>query len=267
MRTRDVDRAAAAGALWDRVIALAEGVDDRAWTRETPCPGWSVQDMLAHLSAVQVGFDAGIDLPTPQGWTPPSDPQSAWTESGVVARRSWDRAAVLTELREARAGHVARLSAVRDWSAQTTGPLGPTTEEGLLQIRLFDLWVHVQDLREALGLDIDADDTSTAAVLAHTFVLDRVPYLFVKRAGAVDGATMRLVLGAPLDFDSVLEVSGGRARFNPEADPGSCSVTAAPAALTLLCAGRGDPERYRSAGLLEWTGPRGEEFVERARLF
>jgi uncharacterized protein (TIGR03083 family) len=264
-----VDRADAAGALWDRVIELADGLEPAAWARPTPCPGWSVQDMLAHLSGIQVGFDAGVDLPVPEGWSPPAgdDPIAAWTEAGVAARRTWEREEVLTELRAARAGHVARLAAVRDWSAETVGPRGVTTEDGLLQVRMFDIWVHLQDLHEALTLDMDADDASAAAVMAHRFVLERVPYLFVKRAGAQEGATMRLTLGRPLDVDTVLAVRGGKGVFEPDADPGVCAVTGSPAALTLLCAGRGEPDRYRSAGLLDWSGPRGVEFVERARLF
>ncbi len=78
---------------------------------------------------------------------------------------------------------------------------------------------------------------------------------------------MRVAVGPPVDLDTVLEVSVGRARRNPEADPGVCSVTGAAAAFTLLAAGRHEPGHLRDLGLLDWTGPRGEEFVARARLF
>lgn len=262
-------RAETAAALWDRVIALADGLDEADWARPTPCAGWTVQDLLAHLSGTQVGFDAGTYVPPPQGWEPPADapPLNAWTEAGVAARRGWDPERIRKELGEARDGHVARLDAVADWSAPADGPTGRTTEDGLLQVRMFDLWVHLQDLREALGMPVEADDTSEAARVAHGYVVGLLPYLFVKRVGAQEHQTMRLRLGAPVDLDTVIEVSVGRGRFNPDADPGDCAVEGSPAALTLLCAGRHDEEHWHELGLLDWSGPRGEEFVERARFF
>lgn len=87
---------------------------------------------------------------------------------------------------------------------------------------------------------------------------------------------MRVALSAPLDVDTVVEVHEGRGRLNPSADPGECQVVGDPAAFTLLVSGRGEPQEWRErsasdgdgAGpLLDWAGVRGEEFVERARLF
>jgi uncharacterized protein (TIGR03083 family) len=264
-----MDRAAAAAGLWDRVAVLVDGLDPADWERPTPCPGWDVRDVVGHLSGIQVGFDAGVAEPPPDGWEPdPSaSPLDAWAEAGVAARRAWDRARLRVELDDARRGHVARLAAVEDWSAQADGPLGRTTEDGLFQVRMFDVWVHLQDLRVALGLPVEHDDTSPGARAAHGYVAGLVPWLYVRKAGAQEHATMRVALGPPLDVDTVVEVSMGRGRLNPDADPGICAVTGSPSALTLLCAGRSDAEALRAAGFLDWSGPRGEEFVARARLF
>lgn len=149
----------------------------------------------------------------------------------------------------------------------TQGPAGPTTHDGLFHSRAFDVWVHVRDLREALGEPLDLTDACEGAAAAHNFVLGLLPWMFAKRAGAPEGATMRVALGTPLDHDSVLCMRDGRATWDPTADPGDCALTGLPAALTLLVAGRGSPQRWRDAGALNWDGNRGEEFVERARLF
>lgn len=262
-------RADVARELWDRIVALVDELGEDDWTRETPCAGWDVRDLVGHLSGTQVMFDTGTAVRPPDGWEPPAGatPLDTWTEAGVAARLGWDRARLRAELQQARDGHVARLEGVTDWSAPADGPIGPTTEDGLLQVRMFDLWVHLQDLREALGGPAEVDDTSRAAAIAHRHVIDRVPYLFVKRAGAQELATMRLRLGAPVELDTVVEVSGGRGRFNPDADPGTCAVEGSPGALTLLVAGRHDAPHWSARGVLAWTGPRGEEFVERARFF
>ena len=98
-------------------------------------------------------------------------------------------------------------------------------------------------------------------------MLNAVPWMFVKRAGAHEGATLRVSLGPPLDHDNVLSVVNGRAGWDPDADPGDCAIVATPAAFTLLLARRGTPQRWRDEGVLSWTGPRGAEFVERAEMF
>ncbi len=255
--------------LWDRIIGLVDELGEDDWSRDTPCTGWNVHDLVGHLSGIQVMLDADTVAPPPSGWEPPegAGPLDAWTEAGVAARRTWDHERVRAELKQARDGHFARLRGVADWSAPADGPIGPTTEEGLLQVRMYDLWVHLQDLREAIGRPVEADDASQAAVLAHWHVIDRIPYLFVKRAGAEEQATMRVRLGRPVGLDTVVEVSGGRGRFNADADPGSCAVEGSPGALTLLVSGRHDARHWRELGLLAWSGPLGAAFVERARFF
>jgi uncharacterized protein (TIGR03083 family) len=264
-----MDRAAAAADLWDRIIVLVDDLAETDWQQPTPCPGWTVHDLIGHLSGLQTGFDSGAHVPAPQGWEPDptASPVDAWTGMGVAARRGWSGEQLRTELGQAREGHVARLSAVDDWSAEADGPIGRTSEDGLFQVRMMDVWVHLQDLRSALGLPLETDDTSDAAAAAHGYVVGLVPWLYVRKAGAQEHATMRLTVGAPVDLDTVLEVSMGRARHNPDADPGVCGVTASAAGLTLLAVGRFGASQLRALGQLDWSGPRGEEFVERARLF
>jgi uncharacterized protein (TIGR03083 family) len=258
-----------AAELWDRVLAEVRGLSGAQWARSTPCSDWDVHDLVGHLSGVQVALDLGRWLPAPAGWMPSPGVTALdqLTATAAAARRAWAPQRLLEELGEARASHVQRLKSVVDWEAKTVGPTGPTTEDALYRTRLYDIWVHLQDLRVALGAPVEADDTSAAAAVAHAFVWERVPWLYAKRARAPEGSTLGFKLAPPLAVEDVVELQAGRARFNPSADPGSCRVEGSPAALTLLVSGRGDPARWRAAGLLDWEGSRGEEFVERARLF
>lgn len=264
------DAAAAVADLWARVRALAGGLADGDWRRPTPCSDWDVGDLLGHLSGVQTGFDRSAPQPEPPaGWAPPEGASGldAWTAAAVAARRGWTPQQALTELDAAAAGHEARLGALGGWDEPAMGPLGPSNERDLFLVRCYDIWVHLQDLREALGLGVEDHDASPGAVAAYTYVLGRVPWLYAKRVGAAEGATLRFGLDAPAGVDTVLVVRDGRAAFDAEAAPGDCAVAADPAAFTLLVSGRGDEERWRDAGLLRWSGPRGEAFVQRARLF
>ena len=256
--------------LWDTVIATVAALPAEQWDADVPwCPGWSVGDLVGHLGGLQAGFNGDPQPQPPAEWAAPADasPLDQVVGSMVAARSTWTPEQRLEELQRAAKDHTAALGAITDWSAETTGPLGPTTYEGLYRVRAFDVWVHLQDLREAVGLAVNVHDTTAAAAAAYDHVLGIVPWLYGKRAGAPEGSTLRIELGAPLHHDSVLHMVQGRARWDPAADPGDCLVSATPAAFTLLTSGRGTPQRWRDAGVLSWAGGRGEDFVTRARMF
>jgi uncharacterized protein (TIGR03083 family) len=265
-----ITRHSAMAGLWGSVVEVVEGMAAADWERQVPgCPGWTVSDLVSHLGALQSLLNGA---PQPQTPAEIAMPEGASVfdhamAAPVAARKDWSPEQRVAELRDAVATHVEALEATTDWLTETPGPVGTTTKDGLFKVRAFDIWVHLQDLREALGQRVDIDDETDGAATAHQYVLGLVPWMFVKRAGAQEGATMRVALGAPLDHDSVLSVVNRRAAWDPTADPRDSLVIGSPGALTLLVAGRGSPQHWRDAGALEWTGPRGEEFVERARLF
>jgi len=261
--------ATAAAELWDRIIALARALRKEEGRLPTACPRWDVKDILAHLSGMQTAFDGSAPQPDlPPGWAAEShlSPLDAATEAGVVARRDWTIAKVVEELLLAKAGHVQRLS-VADPNEQTMGPLGTTTWAKFYGVRMFDLWVHLQDIGVALGGKPDHHDASAAALDAARYVLDLVPFVAVKRAGLADGTRLRLEVNAPLASQHVIEVQDGRAAWAADDVDVADHIRVSPGTLTMLLAGRGAPESYRSQGVLEWTGPAADALVQRGRLF
>jgi uncharacterized protein (TIGR03083 family) len=256
--------------LWAQATALADSLGPDDWNRPVPwTPAWTVADLVSHLGGLQSALNGDPQPDPPAGWQPPDSgsPFDQAMAGGVEARRGWDPQRRLVELQRAAGEHVAALERTSDWLEVTEGPTGPTTRDGLFHTRAFDVWVHLQDLHEALGRPANLRDNTEGAAAAHRFVLGLVPWMFVKRAGAQEGATMRVTLGPPLDHDNVLRVKDGRATWDPTADPGDCVLSGLPAALTLLVTGRGTPERWRDEHALDWAGARGEEFVTRARMF
>ena len=265
-----IARHEAMAGLWAQAHELAKGLDDADWQRPVPwTPAWTVADLISHLVALQSIFNGDPQPPEPESFDVPDgdSPFDAAMAGPVAARREWTSEQRIDELVRAGEAYVATLAATSDWLEQTPGPVGMTTKDGLFRVRSFDLWVHLQDLRHALGQPVEIDDPSDGAVAAHHYVLGLVPWMFVKKSGAREGATMRLALGPPLDHDSVLTVVAGRATWDPTGDAGDCVISGSPGAFTLLVAGRGTAADWRDRGALHWAGPRAEEFVERARLF
>lgn len=262
------DPVGAVSDLWDRLISISKQLAPEDWSRPTPCAAWTVHDLLAHCASVQLEIDGGDVPPVPADWlTADVVPLDRWTAAGVASRTDSTPGELRADLRAAREGHITRLLRVEDWSAGVEAPVGRMSEQALLAMRCFDLWVHLQDLHVALGQPFDVGDPSEAAAAAHGYVLERAGWMLVKRVGAPEGARLRLVLAFPLPADKVVSVRGGRGRLDPTAEPGADEVRAAPEAFTLLAAGRGDASAWRDRGLLDWAGPLAERFVERARLF
>lgn len=262
--------AAATAELWDEIRALATRLSPGDLARETPCPRWSVKDVLAHMSGLQTAWDGSGPQPEPPAdWTVPAELNGldAFTEVGVVARRDWNLAQLVHEIDLAKAGHVARLEQ-SDADADAMGPFGPTTMGKLHGTRMFDLWSHVQDIRLALGEKVDADASSVAGQHGARHVFNSLPVIAAKRVGLTEGQRLGVRVHEPVPIDGVLEVVAGRAGWaqGDAAEPDD-RVEAAPGVLALLLAGRRDPQEWRADGLLSWSGELGEAFVRRARVF
>ncbi|CAN5277297.1 maleylpyruvate isomerase family mycothiol-dependent enzyme [soil metagenome] len=237
------EAADAADALWQRIQDQVDALSTEDWARPcAPCPGWDVHDLVSHIAGLTTMF-AGLPQPVaPEDWQAPADlnPIDTMTETGVAARRGRSPEQQRQELAEARFAHVEGVRQLADMEGETVGPTGPSTQAAFFRVRMFDLWHHLWDLRDAVGATQALEDDSTAAIECHRYVADLAPWLYGRKARAPEGAAVRLQLGAPLDLDRSVAVTEGRARFTDELAE---DVVRGPAALfTLVMTGRVAPE-------------------------
>lgn len=252
-RTPAVTPAVAADAvaeLYDRVLTALDvlGDDGDGWQAAVPaCPGWDVHDLVGHIGGMTTMFSGIAQPEPPDGWTPPDglNPIDTVTETGKAARRGWTAAQLREELRTARDTWTAQLRAMPDLDAQTVGPTGPMSMADFVQVRLFDLWHHVVDLHQALGLPLDLAEDGVAPAQCYAYVVSRVPWLFGKKAGAPEGAAVSLDLeGAPARTAAVTDGRAGWADASADS-----RITGPVAAFALLMTGRLDREAAEQAGL------------------
>ena len=210
--------------LWESaletVAELGDAATDEQWRLPTPCPGWSVGDVVAHL----------IDIEQLMAGSPRPDHEPDWptlphaqgdfgrmTEVGVDARRAQRRQDVVAELRETIALRRSQLDAVPE-GAEVIGPFGnPTSMDRLLRIRIFDTWAHQQDIRTAIGLPGGWD--TPAAAVAQEQIVRALPYVWARTIAAPEGATVRIEITDPdLPRDvAVVAVADGKGL---DAEPG-----------------------------------------------
>lgn len=144
---------------WDdevlRIRELAYEASLEQWQSATRLAGWSVADIVAHVVDIE-SILSGEPRPDHEpNWSalPHVDDDIArFTEVGVDARRTRSREELLAEFDDVHARLVAHYRGLPDNAAvpSATGRIQPLTR--VLSMRCFDLWVHEQDLRAALGL-------------------------------------------------------------------------------------------------------------------
>ncbi len=238
---------AALGEVWASITDLLAHLDDADWRRPSPLPGWSVQDNVAHI----VGTEAMLS-----GETAPEveivrsadshvrNDIGAFNEAWVEAMRPLPPEQVLNRFREVTAERLAALEAMspEEWNAESFTPAGKDTFGRFMQIRVFDCWLHEQDIRDAVGLpghvtglavDVTLDEMATA-----------LGFVVGKKAGATAGQSVSFVLTeAGSVVRSMHVLVGDRAAVVPELDgPATVTLTMPIGVMTRRCAGRVGPD-------------------------
>jgi uncharacterized protein (TIGR03083 family) len=131
---------------------LAESVED--WSIGTPCPGWSIADLVSHTIDLESMLAADPRPEHSPDWAALPHIDSDFgrlTEIGVDYRRGRSRDELLAELTDAHARAVARIESLPP-DASIPWLRGDTPIPRLLGMRTFDVWVHEQDARVAAGV-------------------------------------------------------------------------------------------------------------------
>jgi len=238
---------------WKSIDKLCEGLTEPEWKTETECPGWSVQDNVAHL----IGIESVIMGRPPPDHTPPDLPHvkndiGKSNEVWVDARRDRTGDDVLEEFREVARERITTLRAMTDddFGAETWTPAGPGTVRDLLPFRIFDSWAHEQDMRRALDRPGHLD--GPAAELSLGRLTGALPFVVGKKVKPPAGATV------VFDWDdqtTAITMDGGRAKpLDPApADP-TVRLTMDTDTLVGLGMGRGDPAEILAGGVVKIDG-------------
>lgn len=190
----------------EELTALVAGLGpDQLATRVPACPDWTVRDLLAHL----VGVTSDVLAGRMEG-----APSPGWTQAQVDARAGVGVDALLEEW--------AANAAAFDEALAGLGFLG--------WVLTYDVTLHGDDLREALGLPLGSSET-------HATTLDGMVRLARRRAEGVPGS-LRLVCG-----DRTWEIGASQ--------PVAVLALDDPGELLRVLGGRRDDDAVRA---LPWTG-------------
>lgn len=241
-------------------IDLVTPLSQEEWDAPTALPGWSVGDIVAHVSWIESVLIGEVDEPHEPDWDALPHAVSFFqraTEVPVDLRRSWPREAVLIELADVTNR---RRSALEDGPHDVTlvveGPLGQAPLGRVIRMRTMDTWVHEQDIRAALGRPGHLDTLGAQATAAQ--LLPALMKIWAKSAEASAGDVLHLRIAGPGVEASVVVVMGddGRARIAADdlvdqGGPATVTLTMAWPTYLALAAGRGDLEAARRSVRIE----------------
>ncbi|HEX8003665.1 MAG TPA: maleylpyruvate isomerase family mycothiol-dependent enzyme [Mycobacteriales bacterium] len=201
---------------WTGLAAACAGLSEAEWHLPTDLPGWTVKDNVSHVAGLERFF---MGEPYPEHELPAElphvrDEAGRFMEVLVDVRRSWPGERVLDDLRSMTAARLTTLRALPESALdeETDFLFGSRwTWRNILEIRVFDSWVHEQDVRRAVrrpgGLDSEAARVSLRRMLRGLSRLDSdVPALdgravLFTTTGALETASTVTYGAAPADPD------------------------------------------------------------------
>ncbi len=221
--------------------ALLDELDDAEWDAPTPLPGWDVRANVAHVIGTEAML-TGAATPEVEGeiGTLPHvrNDIGEFNERWVLALAEAppdELRARLVQLTEQRLATL-RTMDQESWDADGFTPAGQDSHGRFMRIRVFDCWMHEQDIRDAVGrpghehgvaVEQSLDEISTA-----------IPYVVGKRAGVPVGATVSFVLTGPAGRTLHVAVED-RARLVDSLDgPATTTLTMPVGTFTRLAGGR-----------------------------
>ncbi len=200
--------------VWDSIDALLAGLSEAEWRAATPLPGWDVQGVVSHIIGTE-SFLEGIAAPEPDIDVKALDHVrndiGAMNECWVHHLGGQSGSSVLEKYRAVTEGRRKVLQAMSeaDWNAETFTPAGPDSYGRFMRIRVFDCWMHEQDIRMAIQRpSTDAELEGAASRLSLDEVAATVGFVVGKLAKAPDGSRVLFELTGPLARSIRVTVDG-----------------------------------------------------------
>jgi len=228
--------------VWTSLAFLGGALVDAQWVQPTACPGWNVAAQYAHVIGTESMLlgrsNPEIDAGHPEHVR---NDIGGFNEVWVAALAGQSREAVLAQFEEVTAARRSALEAMTEdeFSAPAWTPVGQADYRRFMQIRVFDCWVHEQDIRDAVGRPGHED--GPVAEQAVDEIVRALGYLVGKKAGAPDGSAVTIELAGPVTRSLHVAVDG-RARLVDTLDrPATAVVSLGSLTFTRLACGRVDP--------------------------
>ncbi len=232
---------------WDSLDELFGSLTDEQWPVPSLCPDWDVAGILIHLAAIEAMLEGKGHDAFAEGL--PFEEVGAFLAEvdGTAPTELLTRYRAIVDQRRA---DIAPLGA-DELEHPSMTPVGPGTYGRFMAVRVFDFWVHEQDIRRPLGLP--GHESGPAAEMAIDEIEMSLGYIVGKKIGLPDGESISVELTGPVTRSMHVDVQGRATRVDSLAAP-TVTLTADSTTFALLACGRIDPQAEIDAGTISWSG-------------
>lgn len=232
---------------YSQIEALMADLEPEEWDHASLCPDWTVRGVLTHLASVEHAISGW--LPTDEATTPPFNKVGAFVASADAMSDEEFIATVTSTLATRRADLAQTTDA--DFARASMTPVGPGTYQRLMDVRVFDFWVHQRDIAGPLGRP--TSDGGGAAETAVDEVHSSMGYIVGKKIGLPDQMSLAVRLTGPVKRDIFAAVDG-RAGVVDHLDNPTVRLETDSVTFVQLACGRIDAQGAIDAGKITWTG-------------
>lgn len=254
------------------LLGVLDSLTPADWGRGTPCPGWTVHDLVLHL----LGDDLGVLSILRDGHVAPLPAGASLADAIDALNDAWIKAAsgrfsprILRDMLAWSGDETHRFFASEAWDASS--PMGVSwagtgRSPHVLEVarEYTERWLHQQQLRQTLGIELLRDPILTR-VLLHSLA-HCLPVAYA-RTDAPEGSSVHL---AVTDFPTLRlglrrEGQGWRLVPGGELSQPDCSVIAPGEPLWRAWTTNGTPADLRAAAMVEGCAPELAEPLWEAR--
>ncbi|MEK9519514.1 maleylpyruvate isomerase family mycothiol-dependent enzyme [Streptomyces sp. NPDC087908] len=249
----------------EAIAELVQPLVEGEWNRATPCPGWSVRDIVSHVIGMETEM-LGDPRPIhslPRDLYHVRSDFARYMEVQVDVRRHHTAPEMTSELEYILIRRARQLrNENRSPEHLIRAPLGAEQSlELAYRMRAFDVWVHEQDLRAAVGRPGNLD--SAGAHVTRDVLLEALPKVIAKDAGAPASSAVVIDVSGPVEFLRTVRVDAeGRGSIDgaPSLGPAVTLATDWETFVRLACG------RVRAADVADRIKTEGDEALTQAIL-
>ena len=240
---------------WSSLEEVCLQITPEQWSLPTDCPGWTVQDQLAHICALESGL---LGRPLAPGGPVRAEhvrnEMGAINEREILYRRERSPEQLLDELRDVTAerGRILSSWTEAEWEEEAQGVLGAAPRTRIVGIRIVDVFTHEQDIRVATGNPGHLAGDVARFVFGQ--MAGSMPFVLAKRAQAGSGDTVVFEVGPPGEAFAVGMRDGRGARLEQPPSEPTVRLSMDGESFLRVTAGRWMPKRLVEEGRLRVEG-------------
>jgi uncharacterized protein (TIGR03083 family) len=195
--------------VWSSTRELLTTLDDHQWTAPSPLPGWDVAANVAHVigtEAMLLGIDSPSITVDRVDRAHVRNDIGSFNEAWVLDMAGMAPAELIERFTNFTAQRLEALQSMDDagWCAEAWTPVGKESYGRFMRIRVFDSWMHEQDIRDAVGRPGHESGPAVTATLDE--MAAALGYVVGKRAAAPAGSTVTYRLTGDAARDVHIEV-------------------------------------------------------------